>query len=496
MKRWLWFILFALIFAWFGKDGQAQNPSITITGSTQTPANYCDNAQIRLKMPTGVIYTCVNHTWVAQTGGGGGVGTVTSVSGTAGQIGVATGTSTPVISLVTNTAIPGSPTTTTQPCGTVNTTLATMAALNCISGSLFQAVAVSAATTTTLPANTYNNGTSGVGATLTGNANGAFAAVDGYTAGVGDRILVNNEANALRNGVYTLTTLGNGGAAYVLTRATDFNTVAEINGSGAIPTLNGTVNNNVLWILSTTISAIGTGQNNINYSVGSATPFPAYTITNASSTGTTLNKLVKLTGAPSTAVIAATNDLTGILGICLANCGTTGAAIIGYTNVLSCIFDNATTAGDYVQIGTSGACHDAGSTYPTSGGDVLGRVTSTHAAGGTYSMVWGSLDVANKTANATITVGSGTIALTTSAVGSGACSSASTVTITGTATTDSVIVSPNADPTGVTGYAVSASGSVYIWVYPTSNTVNAKVCNNSSGSLTPSALTLNVRVVR
>lgn len=278
-----------------------------------------------------------------------------------------------------------------------------MAALNCISGSLFQAVAVSAATTTTLPANTYNNGTSGVGATLTGNANGAFAAVDGYTAGVGDRILVNNQASSLQNGVYTLTTLGNGGAAYVLTRATDFNTVAEINGSGAIPTLNGTVNNNVLWILSTTISAIGTGQNNINYSVGSATPFPAYTITNASSTGTTLNKLVKLTGAPSTAVIAATNDLTGILGICLANCGTTGAAIIGYTNVLSCVFDNATTAGDYVQIGTSGACHDSGSTYPTSGGDVLGRVTSTHAAGGTYSLVWGSLDVANKPATVTCT---------------------------------------------------------------------------------------------
>jgi hypothetical protein len=96
----------------------------------------------------------------------------------------------------------------------------------------------------------------------------------------------------------------------------------------------------------------------------------------------------------------------------------------------------------------------------------------------------------------TQTVGSGTIALTTSAVGSGACSSASTVTITGTAATDAVIVSPNADPTGVTGYAVSATGSLYIWVYPTTNTVNAKVCNNTSGSLTPSALTLNVRVSR
>src|SRR5579862_2624866 len=35
-------------------------------------------------------------------------------------------------------------------------------------------------------------------------------------------------------------------------------------------------------------------------------------ITNAVSTGTTLNKLAKLTGAPSTAVIASTSDVSGI----------------------------------------------------------------------------------------------------------------------------------------------------------------------------------------
>jgi hypothetical protein len=41
---------------------------------------------------------------------------------------------------------------------------------------------VQAATTTTLPANTYANGTAGVGATLTGNSNGALASIDGVSA--------------------------------------------------------------------------------------------------------------------------------------------------------------------------------------------------------------------------------------------------------------------------------------------------------------------------
>jgi hypothetical protein len=52
-----------------------------------------------------------------------------------------------------------------------------------------------AATTAALPANTYANGTSGVGATLTANANAALV-VDGYTVLAGDRVLVKNEAAA------------------------------------------------------------------------------------------------------------------------------------------------------------------------------------------------------------------------------------------------------------------------------------------------------------
>jgi hypothetical protein len=84
----------------------------------------------------------------------------------------------------------------------------------------------------------------------------------------------------------------------------------------------------------------------------------------------------------------------------------------------------------------------------------------------------------------------------TGGVSSGACASAVSTSAAGVATTDAVIATPNVDPTGVTGYGPSASGSLYIQGYPTSGHVNFKVCNNTSSTITPSALTLNWRVVR
>ena len=96
----------------------------------------------------------------------------------------------------------------------------------------------------------------------------------------------------------------------------------------------------------------------------------------------------------------------------------------------------------------------------------------------------------------TQTIASGTSTMGTGAISSGACASAVTTTATGTATTDAIIIAVNADPTATTGYAPSASGSLYIWSYPTSGNVNFKVCNNTAGSITPSAITINWRVVR
>jgi hypothetical protein len=73
---------------------------------------------------------------------------------------------------------------------------------------------------------TYNNGAAGVGATLT-NA-GALVAFtpDGVVASVADRILIYNQTNQAQNGVYVVTTVGDGATAWVLTRASDADTYA------------------------------------------------------------------------------------------------------------------------------------------------------------------------------------------------------------------------------------------------------------------------------
>ncbi len=83
-------------------------------------------------------------------------------------------------------------------------------------------------------------------------------------------------------------------------------------------------------------------------------------IANASATGTTMNLLAKLTGAPSTAVKTATTDTGGIIGIVTGNAGTSGNAQVAMDGQAACTFDGATTAGDFVTISSTndGYCHD------------------------------------------------------------------------------------------------------------------------------------------
>ena len=93
-------------------------------------------------------------------------------------------------------------------------------------------------------------------------------------------------------------------------------------------------------------------------------------------------------------------------------------------------------------------------------------------------------------------VAKGTLALATSAISSATCTSAQTLTATGVVTTDVVLASFNGDPTAVTGYVPLTAGMLTIIVYPTANTLNVKVCNNTSSSITPGAITLNLSAVR
>lgn len=105
---------------------------------------------------------------------------------------------------------------------------------------------------------TYNNGTAGVGATLT-NA-GALVAFtpDGTVASVNDRILVYNQTNQAENGVYVVTTVGSGAVAWVLTRASDADTYA-------LKSPNGLGNGDAFFITS---GATGAGETYVCNTVG------------------------------------------------------------------------------------------------------------------------------------------------------------------------------------------------------------------------------------
>lgn len=104
--------------------------------------------------------------------------------------------------------------------------------------------AVVLATVAALPNSpTYDNGSSGSGATLTASAN-ARLVIDGANAVTDTRVLVKNQADATQNGVYDVTEQGSASVAYVLTRAEDFDgdTGHEIYGGEAVFVTGGTVN--------------------------------------------------------------------------------------------------------------------------------------------------------------------------------------------------------------------------------------------------------------
>lgn len=95
-------------------------------------------------------------------------------------------------------------------------------------------------------------------------------------------------------------------------------------------------------------------------------------------------------------------------------------------------------------------------------------------------------------------IASGTVALDTDAITSESCDTSDTgITATGVASTDVLSWSFNGDVTAVTGYAPVTTGALSIYAYPGTNTVNFKVCNPTSSSITPgSAVTLNWIVTR
>jgi hypothetical protein len=103
---------------------------------------------------------------------------------------------------------------------------------------------VRAATVSTLPTNTRT------GNVLTASANGTLSAVDGVTLIATDRVLVKDEATASKNGIYTVTSVGSAGAPWVLTRAEDADTEAELPAGSMVVVCEGTVNADRTFVLS------------------------------------------------------------------------------------------------------------------------------------------------------------------------------------------------------------------------------------------------------
>ena len=94
-------------------------------------------------------------------------------------------------------------------------------------------------------------------------------------------------------------------------------------------------------------------------------------------------------------------------------------------------------------------------------------------------------------------IASGTAELGTAEIASGNHATVVTVAATGVATTDVIDWGFNADVHGVTGYAPTANGCLFIQAYPTANNVNFLVINNTAAAITPgSAVTLNWKVSR
>jgi hypothetical protein len=68
---------------------------------------------------------------------------------------------------------------------------------------------------------TYNNGTAGVGATLTNAGTQVALVIDGVTVSVNDRVLIYTQTDQTQNGVYVVTSVGSGATNWVLTRSDD-----------------------------------------------------------------------------------------------------------------------------------------------------------------------------------------------------------------------------------------------------------------------------------
>lgn len=249
------------------------------------------------------------------------------------------------------------------------------------------------ATTTALPTCTYNNGSSGVGATLTASANGALS-IDGFAVSTADRVLIKNQANQAQNGVYVVTQTGSAGTPFILTRASDFNTAGsgpnQIDAGDFFLVTTGTVNANTAWV--------------------QQTPLPI-------TIGTTAIVFVQFGGGAGGSGTVTSVDITPGTGISATGGPITTSGSITVTN----------TAPDQTVVLTQGGTTTITGTYPNF------TISSADQYVGTVTSVSGTGTVNGLTLTGTVTSsGSLTLGGTLSGIANSALTN-STITINGSA---------------------------------------------------------------
>jgi hypothetical protein len=207
---------------------------------------------------------------------------------------------------------------------------------------------------------TYNNGTAGVGATLTNAGAQAALVIDGITMVVADRVLVYEQTTQTQNGIYVVTSVGSGASNWILTRASDADTyvinsanglsegstvfVQEgATGAGETYACNttgvitfGTTNITFAQISSAQIYSAGTGLtlSGTQFSITN-TAVAAGSYGSASSVGTfSVNAQGQLTAAATTAIAITNTQVSGLGTMSTQNANSvaiTGGAIDGAT---------------------------------------------------------------------------------------------------------------------------------------------------------------------
>ena len=270
---------------------------------------------------------------------------------------------------------------------------------------------------------TYNNGASGVGATLTNAGTQVALTIDGVLMTVGKRVLIYNQTNQAENGVYTVTTVGTVSTNWVLTRATDADTygLRDPNALGvndAFFVQSGNTGAGETYVCTTT-GVITFGTTAITFAlISSAQVYTAgtgltlsgvqFSITNtavtAASYGTAsqvptlaINAQGQITSASNTAIAINANQITSgtVTNSQLANSAVTvnGTSIsLGASGTITAANPNALTIGTgltgtsydgstavTIALGTSGvsaATYGSASQVPVFAVDTYGRVTS------------------------------------------------------------------------------------------------------------------------